>query len=109
MTQMPDNTGKKYKTQDKEMIKRLASLMLTYEEIGHVLGMTGEGVKKRYRKIVEQGQAEGKASLRRAQYEVATEKKDVRMLIWLGKQYLGQTDTPQDPENTQILPWEEGE
>ena len=40
---VPDNRGKKYKTHDQEMIKRLASTMCTYEEIGYIIGMTGEG------------------------------------------------------------------
>jgi len=29
----------------------------------------------------------------------------VVMLIWLGKNLLGQTDAPINSENTQILPW----
>ena len=32
---------------------------------------------------------------------------DVRMLIWMGKQYLDQKDSPQDEENTVPLPWDE--
>ena len=32
---------------------------------------------------------------------------DTRMLIWMGKQYLDQKDTPTDQENTQPLPWQE--
>lgn len=40
---------------------------------------------------VEQRQSPGKISLRRKQYEVAMSG-NVSMLIWLGKQYLGQKD-----------------
>jgi hypothetical protein len=36
--------------------------------------------------------AGGLASLRRAQWVAATEKDKTAMMIWLGKQYLGQTD-----------------
>ena len=45
-------------------------------------------------------------TLRHLQMEKAKQG-DVRMLIWLGKQYLDQKDTPTDQENTAPLPWEE--
>ena len=60
---VPDNRGKKYKTHDQEMIKRLASTMCTYAEIGYIIGMTGDGVKRRFNKAIEEGRAKGKASL----------------------------------------------
>ena len=37
----------------------------------------------------------GKLSLRRAQFKSATEKNNVSMQIWLGKQHLGQRDAPE--------------
>ena len=42
----------------------------------------------------EQKAAKGKISLRRAQWQVGVEKHNVGMLIWLGKQHLGQKDDP---------------
>jgi len=47
---LPNNAGKTYKKHDKDMIKRLASIMCSFEEIGYIIGMTGEGVKKRFKK-----------------------------------------------------------
>lgn len=50
--------------------------------------------------------AEGTASLRRAQfYKATTGKMDTTMLIWLGKQYLGQTDKieAENVEKVQIV------
>mgnify|MGYP003666215380 CR=1 FL=1 len=86
---VPDNRGKKYKTHDQEMIKRLASTMCSYEEIGFIIGMTGAGVKKRFSKAIDEGRAKGKASLRQAQFEKALAG-DTRMQIWLGRNYLEQ-------------------
>ena len=43
----------------------------------------------------------GKAQLEKAMQG------DVRMLVCLGKQNLGQNEAPADPENTAPLPWEE--
>lgn len=51
------------------------------------------GPKKRpeVMEAIERGQGKGRASLRRAQF-LAALKGDRTMLIWLGKQLLGQTD-----------------
>lgn len=92
---------------DRDMIFKLATLMCTYDEIAYVVGTSAQTLQKRYSAIVEKGRAEGRKSLRRAQYEKAVHDKDVRMLIWLGKQYLGQTDTVVDKENSDPLPWAE--
>jgi hypothetical protein len=40
----------------------------------------------------ERGEALGSISLRRAQMKAAVEKLNPTMLIWMGKQHLGQTD-----------------
>ena len=102
-----DNKGKKYKVHDREVIKRLAAIMCSYEEIGGIIGMTEEGVKKRFKKVIDAGRAQGKESLRKAQFKRAVEQGDTRMQIWLGKQYLGQSEQPNANDNTQVLQWEE--
>jgi len=50
--------------------------------------------KSAFAKAYERGAANGRATLRRKQYELAL-KGNATMQIWLGKQNLGQTDTPQ--------------
>jgi hypothetical protein len=45
----------------------------------------------RFSEYYEQKRGKGKVSIRRKQYEVAMSG-DKTMLIWLGKQYLGQSD-----------------
>ena len=104
----PDNTGKKYRKNDKDLIKDLARIMCTYEEIGEIIGITAEGVKKRYKKLIDAGRAEGKKSLRRAQMERALAG-DVRMQIWLGRNYLDQKNDPNSTDHSQPLPWQEDE
>ena len=47
--------------------------------------------KELFRSSIERGRAQGKQSLRRMQHQVAM-KGNVKMLIWLGKQVLGQTE-----------------
>jgi hypothetical protein len=97
---------KKYKI-DHDLVFKLASIHCSYEEIADVVDTSVPTLKKRFSKIIDKGRAEGKKSLRRAQFEAAVEKKDVRMLIWLGKQLLGQTDNTNDTEGQQPLPWQE--
>ena len=101
-----DNKGKKYKVHDRDVIKRLAAIMCSYEEIGGIIGMTEEGVKKRFKKVIDAGRAQGKESLRKAQFTRALDG-DTRMQVWLGKNYLNQSDQPNANDNTQVLPWEE--
>jgi hypothetical protein len=91
---------------DRDLIFKLSTLHCTYKEIASVVGTSVSTLEKRYSGIIEKGRSEGKKSLRRAQMEKALNG-DTRMLIWMGKQYLDQKDTPTDQENTQPLPWQE--
>lgn len=47
---------------------------------------------KGYSEIFAQKRGGGKVSLRRAQWQAATEDKNTALLIFLGKQFLGQAD-----------------
>lgn len=98
---------KQYKL-DKDLIFKLAQIHCTYEEIAQVVGTTVGNLQKRYKNLIEQGRGEGKKSLRRSQYKKALQG-DVRMQIWLGKQWLDQKDSPMDVQNTEPLPWNENE
>ena len=99
------DTPKHYKL-DRDLIFKLATLHCTLKEIADVVGTSVATLEKRYSAIIDKGRSEGKKSLRRAQMEKALQG-DVRMLIWMGKQYLDQKDTPTDQENTAPLLWEE--
>lgn len=79
-----------------ETIEKLASMQCTDEEMAAVLDITvdtlcNENNRKAFSEAKKRGKEHGKASLRRLQYKQA-EKGNVSMLIWLGKQYLGQRD-----------------
>jgi len=84
--------GKKFKI-DYELVEKLASLQCTQEEIAYVLGCSSKTIQrdKKAREIIKMAKEKGKASLRRYQWKAA-ERGNASMLIWLGKQYLGQTD-----------------
>jgi hypothetical protein len=53
---------------------------------------------------IAKGKAEGNISLRRKQWQMAVEKGNVVMLIWLGKQMLGQVNERLDTDSDAPLP-----
>lgn len=81
---------------DPKKVEALCQVHATDQEIAAHFGVsvrTIERLKKRaeFRGLFERGRADGKISLRRAQWQAALAGQPA-MLIWLGKQELGQTD-----------------
>ena len=85
--------GRPRKFLDLEMVERLAHLQCTQEEISSALGVSVDTLTryKHFAEIFKRGTDNGRKSVRRMQFESAT-KGSVAMQIWLGKQYLGQSD-----------------
>jgi hypothetical protein len=91
--------GRPRKVLDYDTLDRLCAIQCTGEEIAAVLDMDYDTLNKAL--LREQGigfsdyfqkkSGPGKASLRRRQFELAANG-NTTMLVWLGKQYLGQTD-----------------
>ena len=77
---------------DETTVRRLAEIHCTVEEIASVVGCSKDTLERRFADIIDEGKAEGKSSLRRMQWEAA-QKGNTAILIWLGKQLLGQKDT----------------
>ena len=86
-------TGRPKKIIDMELVEKLASIMATQEEIGSFLDISVRTLQRdeEFCRIYKKGLDKGKLSLRRMQYK-AVEAGNATMAIWLGKQYLGQTD-----------------
>ena len=82
---------------DLEGIESLAALNCTQLEVAQFFGISLATVEHRFnqepelRAAWDRGRATGKLSLRRKQSQLA-EEGNVTMLIWLGKQLLGQSD-----------------
>lgn len=79
---------------DPQKVQALAGIWCTNEEIAAVLGCSADTIERRFAGELEKGRATAKMSLRRKQWEVA-ERGSVPMLIFLGKNYLGQKDVAQ--------------
>lgn len=78
---------------DYETVEKLAGIMCTQEEISSYLGISVRALQndKEFMRVYKKAIDTGKMSLRRSQMTLATGG-NTTMAIWLGKQYLGQTD-----------------
>ncbi|BAQ90737.1 hypothetical protein [uncultured Mediterranean phage uvMED] len=77
-----------------EKVKMLASFGCTYIEIGKYFGCSEKVIRERFREQYEQGKEEMKLSLRQLQWKHAGQG-NTALLIFLGKNYLNQTDKSQ--------------
>src|SRR5438045_3545653 len=79
---------------DLEMVERMAARACTHIEIAQVMKVSRTLLTryKGFQDAYQRGFCMGNQSLRRKQYEVAMGG-NVPMLVWLGKQRLGQKDT----------------
>lgn len=86
-------------------VYELAAIGCTDREIARWFDVDEQTLRNNFSDILEKGREDLKHSLRRAQIKLALSGNAV-MLIWLGKNILGQTDNPADSEANQPLPWE---
>lgn len=96
--------GRPPKEINQKQFEALCKIQCTEEEICSVLGVDEATLIKwckatygeTFSKIFKDKKLGGKASLRRTQWKLA--EKNVKMSIWLGKQYLGQSEQIQTHE-----------
>jgi hypothetical protein len=100
--------GRPPKEINQREFEALCEMQCTEEEICGVLGVTDKTLVSWTRRTygltfseaIKRFSARTKKSLRRWQLESA-KKGNATMLIWLGKQYLGQRDLPEDNVDTE--------
>lgn len=85
----------KLKDEQLKILEQLAAINCSYEEMGAVMGINPSNLTRNYAQLIESGRAKGRMSLKRKQYEMANGG-NVALLIWLGKQLLGQSDKRED-------------
>jgi hypothetical protein len=89
-----------------EEVEKLAKLWCTYEEMSAYFNVPANTLKYNFSDIIAKGRSETKQALRRAQLKAALEG-NTTMLIWLGKNILGQLDSPIEEERAPELTAEE--
>ena len=73
-------------------IREAAKVGCSLESIARIEGLPEPTVRKHYKEEIRTSFEKGKERLRSAQWKLAVEEGNARMLEWLGKQYLGQSD-----------------
>ena len=76
---------------DKDKVEQLASFGCTNSEISSFFGCSDTTLTRNYGENLTKGRDKGKIRLRQMQWKAA-DKGNVTMLIWLGKQILGQVE-----------------
>ena len=85
--------GRPHKHIDLEMVRKLAVIGCTHEEIAYALDVSVDTLarSRSFAEAYKRGDAGGKQSLRHKQFQLALEG-NVSMLVWLGKNRLYQKD-----------------
>lgn len=104
-------TGRPEYKIDFDQVDRMCAIHCTGEEIAGVLNINydtlNEQIKRHFKmsfpEYFKKKSAPGKMSLRRAQFKTANDGNPT-MLVWLGKQYLGQTDKAEYSEEQSATP-----
>ena len=86
-----------------EEIEKLAKYWCSWEEMSDFFGVPANTLKYNFSDLVAKGRSETKQALRRAQIKLALGG-NATMLIWLGKNILGQQESPQ-AQGKEVLPW----
>jgi AraC-like DNA-binding protein len=89
---------------DPEQVTRLARLHCTMQEMADFFGCHRDTLHNNFSAEIDKGRSEGNISLRRKQWQMAVEKGNVVMLIWLGKQMLGQRNEIIESDSNTPLP-----
>lgn len=108
---MAGKKGMKHLTKDfveknRDLVERLAAIGTTNDELGFVLGVSQMTVTNNFKEQLERGRANMRTALRKAQFESAVNDKNTTMLIWLGKNYLGQKEPRHDVHHSGDITFE---
>lgn len=74
-----------------KQVERLASVGCTTPDMALILGCSEDTLERRFAGAIKEGRASARGSLLKKQYNLALAG-NVTMLVWLGKQRLGQSD-----------------
>lgn len=96
--------GRDKKVIDPDEVEKLAGIGCKDSEIAEWFGIKHDTLKYNFANQLAKGREHLKQSLRRAQLTLALSGNAV-MLIWLGKNILGQSDSGINSDSNQPLPW----
>ena len=91
-----------------EDVYKLAAMGCTDKEIATWFDIKDDTLRYNFAEIIAKGREDMKQSLRKAQIRLALSG-NATMLIWLGKNILGQSENPLNSEANVPLPWSDEE
>lgn len=100
--------GRDKKVIDPQEVYKLAQIGCKNSEICEWFGIDDSTLNYNFKQQLVKGRESLKHSLRRAQIQLALSG-NATMLIWLGKNILGQSESPLDSEANAPLPWSDNE
>ena len=89
-------------------VELMASIGCTDREIAEYFGINDDTLRYNLKDFLINGRQQLKNSLRRAQLRVALDG-SAALLIWLGKNILGQQESPTNTDDNKPLPWTDDE
>lgn len=97
---IPAKMGRPRKEIDFKQLDQLCAIQCTQEEVASFFECSIDTIEARIKEqfgmtfpeYFEEKKSSGRISLRRAQFQSAVTKQNPTMMIWLGKQYLNQSD-----------------
>ena len=96
--------GETKKIIDPVEVEKLASIGMKNSEISDWLGIDDSTLNYNFKQQLTKGRLKLNQSLRQAQIRLALSG-NATMLIWLGKNILGQSENPTDSDANAPLPW----
>lgn len=89
---------------DPDEVYRLSMIGCSMEEMADFFMIDRETLKYNFWPYIQHAKSELHAKIRNKQIEVALAGNPT-MLIWLGKNMLGQSDNPVNTDDSKVLPW----
>lgn len=97
--------GRNKRVIPEEQVAELSKLHCTNKEMADFFDVPLQTFVDNFRDIITKSRLITKQRLRKAQLDLALNKHDRVMLIWLGKNLLSQSDNPMGTDDNQVLPW----
>lgn len=105
-TYMGIPVGRDKKVIDPEDVEKLAALGCRDNEIANWFGIKEDTLRYNFADILVKGREDLKITLRRAMLNNACKNNNAAVQIFLAKNILGMSDTPNDSEANSPLPWD---
>ena len=100
--------GENKKVIDPKEVRKLAAIGMKNSEIAEWFGIDDSTLSYNFKQELTKGRLDLNHSLRQAQIRLALSG-NCTMLIWLGKNILGQSESPFDSDANAPLPWNDEE